>query len=434
MSLRMLGGLLLVTMIVVPSIAAETPPGGVYAIINASTTGTVSAAQPIVRESLKNSGVDGLLIHLRWNAINPDHGTFAWAPLDAAIAILKHRPANLNKRFEIGIVTGGAMPLWITKPPFNAPSEEFFFNRAVGGGCTSFVMAAPYNAVYLNAFSELLHHLSVHLHKIGEYEHLGMLKLDGMTTTTDELRLPALDQCNMPREKTTIEKWRALGYKPKNIRKAWDTMLQAFLQYFPEKSFNIGYIAFNAFPGITNAGIPASDPKAASARLVTELIEDAGGAMPGHLALGFDSLVLNPKGSQSYAEYESAFFSDAAAGSARLGWQTNELYGDDLKTGGAACGGTTPANRTPCKSSAAFRAMLFAGIYPQGKASTPANMQGVYLELFPQNINCFPPAVSSAHANLASWNNTKPATAGTSTFPAPTSSGACDSSCPTSCE
>jgi hypothetical protein len=48
--------------------------------------------------------------------------------------------------------------------------------------------------------------------------------------------------------------------------------------------------------------------------------------------------------------------------------------------------------------------MLLLGLYPQGKDHTPADSQGVYLELFPQNINAYPAAVRAAHDNLAPWN------------------------------
>jgi hypothetical protein len=48
--------------------------------------------------------------------------------------------------------------------------------------------------------------------------------------------------------------------------------------------------------------------------------------------------------------------------------------------------------------------MLFQGIYPHGEANTAASLQGVYMELFPQNIVQWPNAVRDAHNNLANWN------------------------------
>jgi hypothetical protein len=48
--------------------------------------------------------------------------------------------------------------------------------------------------------------------------------------------------------------------------------------------------------------------------------------------------------------------------------------------------------------------MLFRGLYPKGKKNTPPSMQGVYLEVFPQNVVQFRDAFPPAQANLAPWN------------------------------
>jgi hypothetical protein len=51
--------------------------------------------------------------------------------------------------------------------------------------------------------------------------------------------------------------------------------------------------------------------------------------------------------------------------------------------------------------------MLFKGIYPQGKAKTPPAQQGVYLEVFPQNVVSWPVAVATSRANLAAWGGAR---------------------------
>jgi hypothetical protein len=44
-----------------PAVAATTPPGGIYAILEAS----VPDQYPVATQALQTPGVDGLLIHLR---------------------------------------------------------------------------------------------------------------------------------------------------------------------------------------------------------------------------------------------------------------------------------------------------------------------------------------------------------------------------------
>jgi hypothetical protein len=394
----------------VPVRAAETTPGGTYAIVDTSELTYPSQKKPpphpqngIVTQALMTPGVDGLLIHLRWSQISSSRETYVWDPLDAAIGLASH----YSKRFEIGIVIGGATPAWVTAPAptgMGAIHGKFQINASSAGTCPTFTMAAPYDPNFLAAFDDLLHQLSMHLRANRNYAHLGLIKLFGMTTTTDELRLPAVDHCAGGSDPVKI--WMKLKYKPSKVEAAWNTMLQSYLKYFPDKAFSIGFIGVNAFPAINEKGkaIPAQLAKARSAQFVARLIADAGKAMPGHLAVGFDSLSLDvPTSVASYYSSRSEMFHDAQAAGARIGWQTNELLGE-YPGDGAACKGTTVQDAMPCENSAQFRAMLFQGIYPYGKTNTPPALQGVYMEMFPQNITAWPIAVGDARRNLALWN------------------------------
>ncbi len=96
MKLCLLGGALAASAVLagLGSAAAATKPGGVYAITDA-----VSPAQDrIVTQALAGPGVDGLLIHLRWNAISTTLETDNWTSLDRVVKLA----TDANKRFEIG--------------------------------------------------------------------------------------------------------------------------------------------------------------------------------------------------------------------------------------------------------------------------------------------------------------------------------------------
>jgi hypothetical protein len=375
---------------------AATPPGGVYAIIEASAQNQY----PVATQALQTPGVDGLLIHLRWDQISPSLKTYDWSQLDQAVQLVM----TAHKRFEIGIVTGGAMPTWISAPPpTGLGAQHATFDIDAAGGCTTFDTAPPWDPAYLDAFRDLLAQLAQHLRSTHTYDHLAMLKLFGITTTTDEMRLPAVNHCgNDP-----VATWQTLGYTPAKVERGWNAMLQAYLHHFPDKSFNIGFIGINAFPGIRANGSAAATPQQAerlSAAFAAQLMLDAGTAMPGHLALGFDSLTLSvPDTDKSYPQSRHEFFNDAANANAHPGWQTNELRGN-YPGGGAACGGSDAGNAVACTDWQEFRRMLFRGLYPKGKTKTPPSMQGVYLEVFPQNVVAFPQAILPAHNNLGVWN------------------------------
>ncbi|HWE05261.1 MAG TPA: hypothetical protein VG274_01050 [Rhizomicrobium sp.] len=378
--------------------AATTPTlrGGVYVIVDA----TAQDQYAVVTQALQTPGVDGLLIHLRWGQISTKLKTYDWTNLDQAIQLAM----TANKRFEIGIVTGGAMPQWISDPPpMGLGARHATFEVDAAGTCATFDTAPPYDPAYLAAFRDMLAQLAQHLRSTHTYDHLAMLKLFGITTTTDELRLPATTaKCG-----DNVATWQSLSYRPAKMERGWKAMLKAYLHHFPEKSFNIGFIGINAFPGIRDDGSAAATSQEAenlSEALAAKLIADAGAARPGHVALGFDSLTLNlPPDDKSYPKSRREFFSDAADANARLGWQTNELLGD-YPGGGASCGGSDPSNAVACTDWQEFRQMLFRGLYPHGKTNMPPSMQGVYLEMFPQNVAAFPQAVPPAHKNLGVWN------------------------------
>lgn len=399
MSLRKLSACLLAALAgVAPARpAAAAPPGGIYAIVDASAP----AQDGVTAQALQNPGVAGLLIHLRWNDISTAKEQYDWRSLDRVVKLA----TDAHKNFQIGMVTGAALPGWITDPPpagLGARHGTFHYNAVSGGGCANFIMAAPWDVAYLAAFRNFLRQLAQHLRETHSYAALSMLKLDGIGTTTDELRLPALDECGGK----TIATWQRLHYTPAKVENAWATMLQDYLDLYPDKSFDIGFIGINAFPGIKADGSAAASStaaKALSAQLAATLIADAGRAMPGRLGLGFDSLTLTlPATDKSYGQSKRAYFAAAAAAGARLGWQTNELLGNYPKDG-AACGLGSDGKGIACTGSPQFLQMLLAGIYPEGEAATPAGEQGAYLELFPQNIVAFPAAVRTASRHLAAW-------------------------------
>ncbi len=309
---------------------AAPPPGGIYSIIDAATllppkkgvAHPLPSRGPISTQALMVRGVDGLLIHLRWNAISTGVETYDWTALNDAVTLAM----NQNKRFSVGVVVGGAEPAWLTAPTtsggLGAKFGTFQVNAVDAGSCPTFKMAAPYDPAFLAAFDDLLHQLSADLRKNRTYNKLSLIKLFGMTTTTDELRLPAVDSCGGSATNKTVQTWLKLGYTPAKVEAAWQAMLKSYLKYFPDKSFSIGFIGVNAFPGINAQGGTATGnaAKALSAQFVARLIKDAGAATPGHLAVGFDSLSLDvPSTDASYYSSRAQLFHDVTAADARSG-------------------------------------------------------------------------------------------------------------------
>jgi hypothetical protein len=175
------------------------------------------------------------------------------------------------------------------------------------------------------------------------------------------------------------------------VATAWQRMLTASQQAFPDKFFNVALITTNGFPAFLPSGTPvytpASAAQSASDTMVSALVNLAGQQLTGRLVVQANGLV----GSGSP---DPITITKAQAPGALLAWQSNEW---ELQTGGAACGGTREIP-IACDE-ASFSAMLMTGIYPQGSGGTNP-LKAQYLELFAPNIIAFPDAVLEAHSEL----------------------------------
>ncbi|HEV2099087.1 MAG TPA: hypothetical protein VGR45_09195 [Stellaceae bacterium] len=368
-----------------------------------------------LKPALMNPGVDGVLIDLTWSDIAVAYRKYDWSLLDymARVAVEK------EKRFEIAIITGSSTPDWVFKAPpdgYGAQSATFAYIQSgkPGASCLSQTLPLPWDANYHSALRDLLDQLSRHLKKKGYYPNLAMLRITGINTLTDELRLPAAEnQCNVD----NLQVWQSVGYRPALVRQAWRQVLRLYHRAFPDKVLNVALITANGFPAFTENGIPVASPPAAAKAaqalgnaMTTQLAEEAGQELPaGWFVVQSNGLVLGPQ------QPDPATISDRRKAHAMLAWQTNEWLGIPQTTppngtpssrGGAACGGTR-IQPTPCTAST-FARMLTSGIYPNGTTGKKP-LQAQYLELFPANVSQFPQTVMQAHDLLMPLAASEPA-------------------------
>ncbi len=204
-----LGRYLLVALLAVPALrvaAAQSvaPPdiGGIYVIGQKyflppqiwSTGNGKTKGNGSLKPALINPGVDGVLIDLTWSDIAVAYRKYDWSLLDymARVAVEK------GKRFEIAIITGSSTPNWVFKAPpdgYGAQSATFAYIQSgkPGATCMSLTLPLPWDTNYHSALRDLLDQLSRHLKKKGYYPNLAMLRITGINTLTDELRLPAAE-------------------------------------------------------------------------------------------------------------------------------------------------------------------------------------------------------------------------------------------------
>jgi hypothetical protein len=378
-----------------PGSAAATLPDirGIYVIGQKFFLSNGQLAQAIA-----TPGVDGILVDLDWSDVaSPTVAkSYSWTLLDSMVQLA----ITQGKKFEIAIITGGSTPPWVFSPPpqgLGAASGNFVYVQATkpGAACIDEKLALPWDDNYMAALSDLLQQLSAHLKAQNTYASLSMLRLTGINTLTDELRLPAQTPINTPQFPCMIDNlqaWLNVGYTQGMVATGWQRMLTASANAFPDKFFNVALITANGFPAFMPDGTPVYSPPAqvqtASNTIVSTLINGAGQRLPGQLVVQANGLVGS-------GPPDPITISMSQAAGALLAWQTNEW---ELQEGGAACGGTRESPEA-CDE-ASFSAMLTTGIYPQGSSGTKP-LKAQYLELFAPNIIAFPDAVLQAHNTLA---------------------------------
>ena len=415
---RAAGCLIAAFLLVGAPVAAAAQEAAVPDVAGIYVNGQLNVLPPTVvkggngklAQAIGASGVDGVLIDLNWTALSSVYGQYDWTYLDymAGLAVAK------NKKFEIAIITGNSTPAWVfdQENGYGAQSATFQYIQGgkIGATCQSLTIPLPWDQNYHKAFADLLRRLKQHLQQNNWYENLTMLRITGINTLTDELRLPADNTGKNGCEANNLNTWQKLGYSPARVRVAWRQILRIYGRIFPEKVFNVALITGGGFPNFTftKPSKPSSDTTLGN-DMTTQLVKIAGQLLPGQLAIQSNGLTIYPKSGTAQSP-DPATIKDARKANAILGWQTNEwcyLTAACTPTGAkptndttlsAGCGGTRSAPIT-CTNST-YSAMLTSGIYPAGTTGATKPFQAQYLELFAPDILVFSAAVMQAHNEL----------------------------------
>ncbi|HEY6843804.1 MAG TPA: beta-galactosidase, partial [Thermoanaerobaculia bacterium] len=141
-----------------------------------------------VTSSLSVSGVDGIVLVIGWDAIEPAMGQYDFSALDTWM----REAAQSGKKVDLTITAGSATPSWLFQ---NAGAKALNFtispHSGATGVCDAEMIAPPWDAVFLSQWDSMLAAVSAHLKSTNEYDSVALLRLTGINRTTDELRLPA---------------------------------------------------------------------------------------------------------------------------------------------------------------------------------------------------------------------------------------------------
>lgn len=360
---------------------------GIYVDSNAFPISQQNAAA--LTASLTVHGVDGLVLVLAWDKIEPALGQYQWDTLDQWMEMA----VSAGLRVELS-VRADLAPAWLfQQAPGGAGANPLTFSYAPKDGskvCNSETIAAPWDAAFLQQWDSMLAALSAHLHSAGTYGAVVLLRLTGINRNSDELHLPAqtAQSTGSPCVSDSVSTWLAAGYRPSKLLQGWDGTTGSFKKSFPDKSFSVAIIAITyPFPPIAEDGsvITGMSDKSLSSAQNLPLLTLASQKFLGHLVIQNNSLYVNePAQSETIASAQSL--------GTMIAFQTNEDLGST--GGGAACGAR--GETTPC-ADATYLEMLETGIYPLGKTDS---LRAQYIEVFAANVNAFPDDAEQAHREL----------------------------------
>jgi hypothetical protein len=212
-------------------------------------------------------GVDGAAVVVRWADIEPHKGAYDFVELDRRIGMAWSHGLSI----ELGILAGGNAPEWLYEAaPTGVAAQRlnFVFSHHGGAGKTLAVtMAPPWDSAYLDSFAALLTKVSGHLRSTGALDHVTVVKLTGINTDTDELRLPNETPQESGNAEVTnaIQTWTQAGYRPERVVEAMRKVAAAWAVAFPNTWKVLPIIPQNSFPSLGSVGRVRARSQAAGA-------------------------------------------------------------------------------------------------------------------------------------------------------------------------
>ena len=320
--------------------------------------------------------IDGVIVMGLWNQIEPSAGTYNWTVVDHEI----NRAVASHKKIVIDVTAGAFAPAWLYQAPYNVPHDTFLWgphNGQYNGTCSPYVLPAPWDSQYDQAYASMMSVYSAHLKSIpGAYAAVSRVRITGADTLTDELHLAFCTTSN------GLQQWQALGYTPDKMIAGGEALMSAVNSAFPDKMLSLSIIQSNDLPYINNAGqiVTPSDPTFVDVK--QSLIDYALSS-----ASGFSHrFAVQWNGFQSGGYDAAPAVLAAGKAGAVVGWQTNEFGGQS----GSECSNGTGGPNIAC-TNAGFQDILDSMIKDQGQ----------YAEIFPADLQKFPAAVTEAQQRFA---------------------------------
>lgn len=225
--------IILVAVLPLASRASAASINGVYAL--------QQPGQLMPTAVLTDPDIDGVALRYRWDSLEPGENRFDWSALDTDVSQAQAH----GKKVSLIILPGVATPEWV----YAAGAAKFPVCGATGkmAGAGGNVRApVPWDPVYLEKWKAFIRALGG---RYGQNPSLVLVKITGIGLYSGEFYLMRGGAC----VDQDIANWQRLGFTPRKIVSAFESIAAAFAQSFPNSKLAVMLVR-GAMPPIDDDG------------------------------------------------------------------------------------------------------------------------------------------------------------------------------------
>lgn len=293
-------------------LAMEPPIAAIHAPTGPATPNGIFVVDGVHHNAidktlLSSSDVDGVLLEVPWNVLEPLEGSFNWSLIDTVLS----QAATYGKKVSLILGAGWQTPTWVYAD--GAKAYKFVWDSSNWGPapCTPTSIPVPWDAVFLSKWADLV---TAAGNRYDSSETIASVKVSGVSSKTQETFLPTSVHRSISGKGFSctsyddVADWQAVGYTRLKVEAAWANTMEIFARAFPSKMLEPMFI-----PG----GFPA--------------IDDNGNRFPGinnqDMEVSSDLILTG------LAEYPSDFIIQNDGWSAQWIWQNETEYAGRVGTG-----------------------------------------------------------------------------------------------------
>lgn len=252
---------------------------GIY-VINAVTNNLISPSVKV------NPYIDGVVLQVGWNTIEPREGNFNWSSIDSIIT----QAATAGLHVSIVLMPGYQTPSWVYSD--GAKQFQFVWDIATWGPkvCTVQTIPVPWDAVYLSKWNTMVSALGA---RYSNNTTVASVKVTGINGKTGELFLPTATAQSISSGKIScksnndITNWQGAGYTRLKVESAWNSIMQMFAQAFPETKLEAMLLPAG-FPSIDDNGIIFAAPYSQDDQVTNDIITSGVSEYPSQFVIQND--------------------------------------------------------------------------------------------------------------------------------------------------